>query len=393
MTRTVLAFAVGIILACGILTCWVTDLFAVAGFQVAFFLLGVVWLLHRLRRPEPVEFHWIVAVPVAVVLIGLIQLVTGITVNRNNTTAAVLIWACHAIAMFLALQFSVSSRIREKFLSAMLWFATGVSILGVVQNFTSPGKVFWVFDSGYQDFVLGPFVYPNKYAQFIELFLPLALFRALRGSGRTVSSLLMAGTMLAGSIAGASRSGVFLAIIETITFLFIVKWHGWVEDRRAARIGVQAAILFVICGGVVGWEFLGQKLKRDPLSDLRIPIMASSVDMIKERPLTGFGLGTWDKAYPAYARFDNGLYTNQAHCDWLQWPGEAGVVMFGLMLALAVTSLRWGIEHAWSLGVFFVFIHGLIDYPMQQVPQFATLLMVMLAIAAGEQIAIQRRQG
>lgn len=391
--KSTVAVVTALLLMLGILTCWVQDKWALTVFQSGFFLLTAVWLISQLRKYRQMEFHWIIVLCAGVALLGLIQIFLGITVNPSDTLSAVLVWTTHTCVVVLVLYFSTSTRIREPFIEVLLIFATLVSILGIIQNFTSDGKVFWIFDSGYKNLVLGPFVYRNKYAQFIELFLPVALFRAVKHPGKIGSSLVMVAVMLSGSIAIGSRSGVLIAALETITCLFIIRQRGWVNGHRILRIGVQAAILIIICGGVVGWEFLGKRLQQDPADDLRVPIMLSAVDMVREKPLTGFGLGAWDKAYPAFARFDNGLYTNQAHCDWLQWPGEGGIPLLIAMIFLAGLSLKLGIKQPWALGVFFVFLHGLVDYPMQQVPQFSALILAIQALAIGEFINKKRRIG
>lgn len=391
--KSTLAVITAALLMLGVLTCWVQDRWAVAGFQCSFFLLTAIWLIIQIRKYRPIEYHWMIPLTGGVAVLGIIQILLGVTVNPSDTLSAVMVWICHSCVITVVLQFATSSRIRASFLEVLLIFATLISVLGILQNFTSEGRVFWIFDSGYKNLVLGPFVYRNKYAQFIELFLPVALFRAVQKPNSIGSSLAMAAAMLSGSIAIGSRSGVVIAALETIVCLLVIRQKGWVDKHRILRVGVQASILIIICGGIVGWEFLGKRLQQDPADDLRVPIMMSSIDMIREKPFTGYGLGAWDKAYPEHARFDNGLYTNQAHSDWLQWPGEGGIPLLAVMLAMAVLSLKLGIRHPWSLGVFFVFLHGLVDYPMQQVPQFSALVMAMLALSIGEYIGRKRRIG
>src|SRR4029078_13478389 len=90
--------------------------------------------------------------------------------------------------------------------------------------------------------------------------------------------------------------------------------------------------------------------------------------MIAERPLTGFGLGTWPSVYPGYALFDDGTFVNQAHNDWMQWAVEGGMPFFLILLAVAAWSVRPAVQSLWGIGLCVVFLHSLIDYPMQQRP-------------------------
>ncbi|MCX6635822.1 MAG: hypothetical protein NT090_12195, partial [Acidobacteria bacterium] len=78
------------------------------------------------------------------------------------------------------------------------------------RNISSQGKVFWLFASGYTDFVMGPFVYRNRHAAFIELVLPLAVMGALRKVRNAWICAILAASMIASVIASASRAGTAL---------------------------------------------------------------------------------------------------------------------------------------------------------------------------------------
>lgn len=381
--RAFLAHSTAAILAAGILTCWVRDLWAVAAFQIAIFLVAIVWMIAAWRSGK-LEFDWRLTPVFVIPAIGLIQFLFGGTVNRWETLRETLVWLASAVMMLLVLQFGMSHRLRDRWLSILVIFATFVSVFGVIQNFLKPGMVFGIFDSGYPDLVLGPFVYHNKFAQFLELFLSIAMYRAVTRRGETAVWLLCAAAMLGGIVASASRSGFAFGLLEIVAFLVILSRSLRTSQRQIIRVASQTALLALIAAAVVGWDYLAGRFQLDPLSDYRIPIMRGSADMVKARPWTGFGLGSWDKAYPQFALFDNGLYVNQAHCDWLQWPAEGGVVMLGMMIWLAALSIRLAVRHPWVLGVSVVLLHGAVDYPMHQVPQFATMVWAVLAAGLAE---------
>ena len=103
---------------------------------------------------------------------------------------------------------------RSAFRRALLYFAFGLSIVSVLQFFTSPGKVYWLFQSEYRSEVLGPFVSRDQYSAFIELVFPIALFEALTDRRRILLNTAIAGTMFASVIAGASRAGSVLLVAE-----------------------------------------------------------------------------------------------------------------------------------------------------------------------------------
>jgi hypothetical protein len=110
--------------------------------------------------------------------------------------------------------------------------------------------------------------------------------------------------------------------------------------------------------------------------------------MIHDRPLTGFGLGTWSIVYFGYAPDDDGLIANQAHNDWAQWAAEGGLLFFGLMLSIAVWSFPFAWRTGWGLGVIAVFLHCLVDYPIQR----TAVAFVMFTIMAAAAVAVKTKE-
>jgi O-antigen ligase len=106
--------------------------------------------------------------------------------------------------------------------------------------------------------------------------------------------------------------------------------------------------------------------------------------MVHDRPLTGFGLGAWSSAYPAYARYDDGTFVNQAHNDWAQWSAEGGVPFFLLMLIAVVGLARPAWRSLWGLGLMAVFLHALVDYPFEQRPALAAYFFALAGALAAE---------
>jgi O-antigen ligase len=94
--------------------------------------------------------------------------------------------------------------------------------------------------------------------------------------------------------------------------------------------------------------------------------------------------------YPQFASFDVGLTVDHAHNDWAEWTAEGGVPMLVLMLAIAVTGFRLAIRSVWALGIYAVFLHSLVDFPLQ-IPAIAALLFSFLAALCSESAGIVRR--
>jgi hypothetical protein len=263
-----------------------------------------------------------------------------------------------------------------------VYFGFGLSVLSTVQMFTSDGKIFWLFPSGYTDFVLGPFVYRNQYAAFLEMLLPIALWEALRGRRLAFANCAMAAAMLASVVAAATRAGSILMCAEVILVLVLAWWRGLAQAGMVARGLAMFGAIAVVLTAVAGWQTLRHRLlEADPLAARREYVI-SSLHMLHDRPGMGFGLGNWPRAYPRYALFDDGHYVNQAHNDWMQWAVEGGLPFFAILLVLVAMVAPAAWRSVWGIGLLSVWVHCLVEYPLQQRPGIGAWFFVLLGALA-----------
>jgi O-antigen ligase len=379
------AALLGALLAYGILTIWVRPRWALGVYQAGAFLLAASGMIWMAARPFPAPGAWAAGPPAFAAAWGVCQLAAGSTVSRWETWNATLDWGMRAALAWTAAVFLAERRERRRFLDTVLHFGFALSVISVLQMFTSGGKIFWLFPSGYADLVLGPFVYRNQYAAFVETILPLALYRAACG-GRRGGWLhwLMAAVMIAAVIAGASRMGSALAVAEAVAIPAALWIEGRMPGRGFAMALVRVAILGAIAAAVVGVTPLRQRFQSGDLYGMRREMVQSSLAMFRERPWTGFGLGTWASAYPAYALYDDGLAANQAHNDWVQWAVEGGVPLVAAMVVFALLLAGPAWRSAWGLGAMAVLLHCLVDYPLQQRPALAGWFFAMAGAVAAE---------
>jgi O-antigen ligase len=381
------AVALAALLFFAVLTIWVPERWALSALQTGVFLLAAVWSCRLLLRPLPLCFGFPTAALLAAVFWGLLQLALGTTVSPHDTWEALLYWAAALILFFLSSQVLAAAEIRTRFLRALLYFGFGISIISVVQLYTSAGRVFWLFPSGYTDKVMGPFVYHNNYAAFIELLLPLAFIECLRDRRRTALYALIAGAMYASVIASTSRSGAILITVEILILTVLVFFRGVLRPRWAAMALVLLPVFAAAFTAIFGWRLLWERLQQPDPYVHRREILLSALDMARERPGIGFGLGTFPTAYPAYATFDLGLFVNHAHNDWAEWLAEGGVPFLLLTLSVAVWAVRPAFRSLWGVGILIVFAHALVDYPMQRLGLAAWVFVMLGALDAREREA------
>jgi O-antigen ligase len=374
------AAALAIVLMVGILTIWVRAYWPWAMFQLAVLALAAGWVARMMRCSLPLRGRLLLGILAGAPLLGLLQLVAGSTIYSWETWKSVLNWTTWLGVFFLATQLLARPDSRRRFLRALAVFGFALSVVAIVQTFTSGGRIYWIFPSGYTQFVMGPFVYQNQYAAFMELLLPVALYEALRDPARCVMWAAMAGVMFASVVAAASRAGVLLACAEIVLVLLVGRAR---QAARALGAFVGLAVLFT---AMVGWEVAWKRFQRvDPFLARR-EMLLSSLRMIRERPGMGVGLGDWPVAYPRHALYDDGTFANQAHNDWLQWTAEGGVPFGILMLAIAIATIRPAMRSVWGIGIVSVWLHCLVDYPLQQRPALAAWFFALLgAVAAYRQ--------
>ena len=314
-----------------------------------------------------------------------LQMALGWSIDRATTLDATLNWIANLAAFALSADLYRNAQQRERILRAALIFTSILAVVSIFTFLTSPvGKAFWIFETETGSHTLGPFVYQNQYAAFIEAILPLAIIVVIRDRRHWVLHALIVATLFGSVVTGGSRTGSILCLTEIFVIPLVAFWRGIIPGRVIARAVLGSLAAVVVLTGVVGWQRLWERLQEPNPYSLRQDLFLSSVSMTRNRPLTGFGLGTWPEAYPGYARFDDGRFVNQAHNDWLQWASEGGLPFLALMLGIAAWSVRPALRSLWGVGILSVWLHALLDYPMQQRPALAAFFFALLGALASQ---------
>jgi O-antigen ligase len=364
-----------------ILTLWVPAYWPVTVFQVGVFALAVSALAVRgIGRMRWRDLYPIVPLSFAISW-GLFQWTSGHTAYAFDTKTALVRWATF-LAVFLAgVSLFRDTGTRHWFRSAMLWFGFVVAVVATVQTFTSPGRIFWLFPTEYTAYVMGPILYHNHYAAFVEVLLPMAIYEALRRERDSLLYSGMAAALFASVVASASRAGTVLVTAETLVVIVLMWARGRTSARSVGMALLRMSVLFAAFGTVVGWESVWNRFWQPDPMQMRRELAISSTHMIAAHPWFGIGLGTWPTVYPRYAIADFGVFANQAHSDWLQWTAEGGIPLGLAMLTLFVWCLRPAFRSVWGIGVIAVFLHAALDYPFSR-PALGSWPILVIAMLA-----------
>ncbi len=345
---------------------WQPAYWAVAIPTISALCLAAIWLVQALsaqHEPRTNPALWLV---LTAALWPLMQLCLGWTVYPWRTAQSFLYWALALAIVFSAIQTFRNPPTLRIFLRALVIFGFIVALISPLQRFTADGKIFWMFDAPYSDIALGSFVYPNQYAAFIELLLPIALVEALsERSGWRIFHGLAAAVMYGSVIAAISRGGVILVTLEILAVpLLTARRHGTGLKQFRLPAAVLGGMLVILTLAMGPDAIIAKLQQKDPYQGRR-EFTESSLLMIRDHPLKGVGLGNWSTVYPAYALFDDGLFANQAHNDWAQWAVEGGLPFFFVMATLAIWIVPRALRTVWGSGVVAIFLQCFVDYPIQ----------------------------
>lgn len=384
------AAGLGAILAFGILTLWVPGRWARSAFEIAIFTLAGAAIVRRAWQRRGIGLDPVGGLLALAVMWGVLQAATGQTVYAWATWQAVLQWLASLAAFSVALESTRDARVRLGFLTGAVVFGLVVAVVATLQLFTSPGRVFWLFATGLDTPALGPFVYKNQYASFVEVTLPIAVAQAIWDHKRSVGYVLVAAALFASVVAAGSRAGAILCLVEIVALPLIAYSRRMISGASLAKVALLSLAATAALTAVVGWDVVWNRLQEPNPYALRGELVRLSAEMVRDRPWFGFGLGTWPTVYPGYAHFDDGLFVNEAHNDWMQWAAEGGIPFVLLLAAVAAASVRPALKFLWGIGLPAVFLHGLVDYPMQQRPALAVFFFAMLGVLMAE--AADRRE-
>ncbi len=368
--RRSLAAALGVILVWLVATAWDAEQWPSYLAQAAIFLtVGVIATVASIGKIDP-PFRWTLIPFLAASCWAAFQSSSGVSIYPYATWTAALQWAMCAGVLWIAIYLFTDTDLPRQFRAAAVVFGVILALEATLQKSALNPR-----SATDAQTAMGPFLNYDHYAAFVELLLPIALWNAWRARTGVLIWLGAAAVLYGSVIASASRAGSALATLEAAIMLpFIFRHKTRDERRKALTFALAGAALLVIATLVVGSQtLLNRFAENDPLA-FRRRMLTVAVRIIRARPWTGFGFGTWSTIYPRYADYDELAFVNHAHNDWAEWAGDAGLP-FTLVMALVAVRAAWLCRRApWGIGIVSVFAHSLVDFPLQRPAVMAWLV-------------------
>lgn len=280
-------------------------------------------------------------------------------------------YSLFTIIVLAGLYILVPNVIRErqqirKIMFSLIFVSGLISIYGIGQYFGIDLLKLKVIGSGY---ISGPFENRNVLASFLVFTMPVSagfLFEKISKKLKIMVGLVGIITLIA--LIYTRTRGAWVGFIGAMAFFAGAKLmaEGGMKKifkRLFSKKSLIIISLMVICLGLLirydyrrpgsfTEKFLSIADLKDPATRHRFVMWHTGIDIIKEHPLLGTGMGTFKEIYPKYqskylrtkkyGRFE-GL-SRFAHNDYLEITANTGILGLGTFLWLIVTLYWTGLK-------------------------------------------------
>jgi tetratricopeptide (TPR) repeat protein/O-antigen ligase len=373
---------------------------AITLIELASLILGLFWFFKLLARGR-IEF---ISTPLNLLIIfwlgfTLFQLFTSTSYFEATRTEFFKFLSYSTIILVFINNIHRKSQM-EKIITSLIVVGFTISLLGIIQDLTWNGKLFWIFPLTHRVRVFGPYINKDHFAGYIVMLIPLAIgyLFSLRGGNRVSMkwfSVLAIMFMLAGLFLSQSRGGVISLFLSLVVMVLVL------SRMESARIEKQLPFLFALVLFIaLAWFFSGsfaQKmhLSNDPSWKARLWAWKGTIKIVKDFPLLGTGLGTFMHVFPKYRLPETKLFFTHAHNDFLELLSEVGVVgfvlvsIFWLLFLSKTLRLLFSRRDTWAIylttgglsSLLAIFIFSFSDFNLH-IPANAVLFSITIGIVA-----------
>jgi O-antigen ligase len=302
---------------------------------------------------------------------------------------------------YIGLYYAVVNEFDHKARRRIIWLVISIggalSAYGLLQYFGIFSHSWWIP----KQFLAATYVNHNHFAGYLELAIPvaLAMLTARSVAKSTLSKLALVSAlvpMLLAFVLTQSR-GAWVSLgasLLIMLFLTVSRNKSW------ARLMVIIVFIVVIAVSVI--YFAGDMMSSriatitavsegEDVSGGRFRIWQGAAGMIKERPLTGVGIGDFDHGFYRYRPPGFNARAVYAHNDYLHMAAEMGVFAPVIMLWLFIAAIRAGFRKrdrspyafGCAIGVMSLALHAIVDFNFH-IPANMILFTVWLGIITSE---------
>lgn len=293
-----------------------------------------LWWALVAYRDSGAKFYWnpLNGPLLGLIGIGMLQLLFRGTAYPFLTRAMLLKLAAYFLVLFLTAQVFRARKELSKLAWFVMAFCFAVSLLGIIQHFTSGSEIYWLQSLKIEGDPFGPYVNRNHFAGFLELTLPggLALM-AFHGVRRDLMPLAILLTIvpISAIVLSASRGGIIGFAFEVGILVLLARSRNvWRGGRATAAAMVALAAL-----GLIAWVGAGRAIEKfsglnvhEVSSSRRLSMFRAAANIFLHHPIKGCGLGTLVDVFPGYENAYDGRVVDHAHNDYIEGLAETGLL-------------------------------------------------------------------
>src|SRR5579862_1217626 len=377
-------------------------------------LLSLLWLAKQ-WIDEEISLLWNpLFLPMSVygALIG-VQLIFKISAYPHESISEALQYCAYAMLCFLATQTMIRSSQARKIAVMLAFYGFAVAAFALLQGISPNGRLYWVRLPRMGGWIYGPYVNHNHYAGLMEMLVPIPLvisLSRLAHEKERIAAGVAAAVMVGTIFLSGSRGGMLAVFVELVVLATIL-----LRTRKGMKIAIATASFAMVLISLLTWlggkeltnrvSSISTEARTELSGGMRLSIDRDVFRMFRERPLFGWGLGTFPVVYPHFRSFYTNFFVNEAHNDYLQLLSEMGIAGVAVMiwfLALLFRRVRLKIRNwtsdvsgamtlACTLGIIGILVHSFLDFNLQ-VPANAALFYTYCGIAAGPALLQRSRK-
>ncbi len=257
----------------------------------------------------------------------------------------------------------------------IIYMGCFLAVFAVFQKITWNGRLFWFYPlreglTSSMGSIWGPYINHNHFAGYMEMAIPLAigflLYEISRmgnlfhiplsrriarflDSGDIVAMALLSlavVTMSAALFMSLSRGGIIGFTVSMFFFLLITRTRRSLRKKTGIIALLGIVIFFVVV--MASWDRMEDRFKEigEEQKIKRPEVWADTVNIVKDFPISGTGLGTFGGIYPRYQTRNSRLLFKHAHNDYIEILTDTGIIGFIIIIGMA-SLFFYSVIKAW----------------------------------------------
>jgi O-antigen ligase len=424
----VMELAAFIVFGAWILKTWSTDTVTIRDMRLLLPAAGLVLFVLLQLTPLPREILEAVAPANAAMHRDF-----GLAGDTSWKTVSVHPWATRQellrVIAYLAVFFVIINHYRDRemikrLVRSVIMMGAFLIVIAIAQKATWNGRVLWFYpveahqESARNLVIWGPYINRNHFAGYLEMVIPLVLatsfyHAAKLGKGRHIPQMkklsavlssrrfpdvtlygLLGLVMIATLFATLSRGGILGVLCGLLFFFGLARSRGRLKKRvdLFAMLGMVLLLMLV----VAAWSQIEKRFEQlgEEQTLQRSLVWSDSLNIVKDFPLFGTGLGTFGDIYPKYQTHSSLVLYDRAHNDYVEALTDLGAIGF-LLVALPIVLYGMIVYRTWKernrtyiqivgagsmASLAAMAVHSIMDFNLH-IPANALLLTIIAGIA------------